>query len=196
MQITEDITVILERNLTRAADIIGHFKQLAVDQVSENRRRFKLVDVISDTLSAVSPQIRKTPYHIALDLDSSIEMDSYPGAISQVLTNFVTNALMHAFDGRPSGTMTIHSVKDGEDALKLSFRDDGNGIAADRISRIFDPFFTTKFGRGGTGLGLYVAYNQVQEILGGRLTVSSEPGHGTCFDLFLPCAAPARKTAC
>lgn len=186
----EDATAVLERNLVRAAEIVGHFKQVAVDQVSENRRRFKLADVVADTLSALSPQLRKTPYSVTLELDASIDMDSYPGAIGQILSNFVVNALTHAFDGCRTGSMHIRSMASGDDKLVLSFIDNGTGIAADQIAHIFEPFYTTKFGQGGSGLGLYMVYNQVHKLLGGRLEVDSELGRGTCFHLVLPRVAP------
>lgn len=190
VQVTSDVTFVLERNLLRAADIIGNFKQLTVDQVSENRRKFKLADVIANTMAAVSPQLRHTNYKVDLQIDSTLEMDSFPGAVSQVLTNFVTNAVMHAFEGRVHGTMTIRTAPYGDDALELYFSDDGAGIPTDRMERIFDPFFTTKFGQGGSGLGLYIVYNQVQKVLGGHLEVDSKPGSGTSFRLLLPRVAP------
>jgi signal transduction histidine kinase len=190
---TEGIHEILERNLVRAGEIVGHFKQLSLDQVSENRRRFRLSDVISDTLTAMRPRLRATPFRLLLDLDQGIEMESYPGAISQILTNLITNAMLHAFDGRDKGSMTVRSVPCDKNMVMLSFSDDGNGIAADKLDRIFDPFFTTKFGQGGSGLGLYIVHNQIRELLGGRVDVSSELGRGTCFYLMLPLAAPPRK---
>ena len=186
----EDITAVLERNLVRAAEIVGHFKQLAVDQVSESRRRFRLDEVVSDTLSAMRPQLCKSSCAVLLELDRSIEMDSYPGAISQVLTNFISNALIHAFEGRREGRMLIRSRARDESTLRLSFIDDGVGIAPDKLEHIFEPFFTTKFGQGGSGLGLYIVYNQVHKLLGGCLEFSSDLGKGTSFHLLLPRVAP------
>ncbi|HEX7646534.1 MAG TPA: ATP-binding protein [Noviherbaspirillum sp.] len=185
----EDIYEVLERNLVRAGDIVSHFKQLSVDQASDVRRRFVLSDVVRDTMTAISPRIRKTPYRVVLELESGIEMDSYPGTISQILANFITNALAHAFDGRTGGSMTIRSATMEEDMVELSFIDDGNGIPEEVLQHVFEPFFTTRFGQGGSGLGLYVVYNQVHKLLGGRIDVASEPGCGTTFRLLLPIIA-------
>ena len=68
--------------------------------------------------------------------------------------------------------------------------DDGQGIAKALIGRVFEPFMTTRMGRGGTGLGLHISYNAVVKLLGGTLSVQSEPGAGTCFELHLPTRAP------
>lgn len=190
LQNSEDITDLLERNLKRAAERIGHFKQVAVDRVSEDRQCFKLTDVISGTMSILAPKLQGSAYRLTLELDHRIEMDSYPGAISQVLGHFVGNALMHAFAGRDAGTMCLRTAVHGDNTLELSFSDDGNGIAADQLPHIFEPFFTTKFGQGGSGLGLYIVYTQVRDLLGGRVEVSSLEGHGTRFTVTVPLIAP------
>lgn len=190
LQNSEDISDLLERNLTRAADRIGHFKQVAVEGASEDRQRFNLADVISGTLSFLTPKIQGTAYRLSMELERRIEMDSYPGAISQVLTNFITNALMHAFAGRDAGTMSLRTALGDNATLELSFSDDGKGIAADQLPHIFEPFFTTKFGQGGSGLGLYIVYTQVRDLLGGQVEASSVEGQGTRFSVTVPLIAP------
>lgn len=105
----EHITLVMEKNLQRAANIIGHFKQLTVDQVSEHRRQFPLSEVVEDTLSALSPRLNKTGHKLELQLDHNLMLDSYPGAISQVLTNIIMNALVHGFDGREHGLMRLET---------------------------------------------------------------------------------------
>jgi signal transduction histidine kinase len=60
------------------------------------------------------------------------------------------------------------------------------------LSRIFDPFFTTRLGQGGSGLGLAISHRIVTSLLGGKLTVQSTPGQGTCFTVSFPAKAPAR----
>lgn len=187
---TADITVVMERNLGRAAEIIGHFKQMVVDQVGEHRRDFKLSDVVADTLSAMSPQLRKRPYRVTTEIDENLLMDSYPGAMSQILTNLVANALIHAFEGRDEGTVTLRAAALDGDKVGLSFCDDGCGIAPKDLEHVFEPFYTTKFGQGGSGLGLYIVYNQVHKLLGGHLELRSTVGVGTCFHMVLPRVAP------
>jgi signal transduction histidine kinase len=70
-----------------------------------------------------------------------------------------------------------------QDELRISFRDTGEGIPADRLSLIFEPFFTSK--DGGTGLGLSITQNIISEH-GGRIEVESRPGEGSAFTLFVP----------
>lgn len=188
---SEEMGDMVERNLRMAAEIIGHFKQMAVDQTSENRRQFVLSDVVSDTLFALSPRLRRCGHLVELALDNGICMDSYPGAISQVLSNLVINALVHAFDDRPQGHMQLHShlTADGQ-GVEIVFRDDGVGISPANQKRVFDPFFTTRLGQGGTGLGMHLVYNLVTSVLGGKIRLHSTPGMGTEIGLSLPLVAP------
>jgi signal transduction histidine kinase len=68
---------------------------------------------------------------------------------------------------------------------RIDVIDTGPGIPEDIKERIFDPFFTTKKNGVGTGLGLSVSYSIIAKN-GGRMTVTSEPGDGTCFSIYLP----------
>ncbi len=192
LRAAEEMTALLERNIFVAADIVNRLKQLANDQATESPRHFKLHETVADTLKVMDSQLRELPYKIRLELDASIEMNSYPGAISLILTNLITNAIRHAFDGRKEGVVTIRTAMHDTNTVNLSIADDGNGIPASQIERVFHPFFSTKFGQGGSGLGLYVAYNKAKKILGGKLTVTSELHHGARFMLEMPRVAPQR----
>ncbi len=188
---TQDMTELLERNLLRAADRICQFKGVAVDSGTEARHRFRLLDVVTGTLAFLAPKMENCPHRLNLELDHSIELDSYPGAIGQVLTHFISNALMHAFTGRGSGSMLLRTALVGGDTMEITFSDDGNGVPADRLAHLFEPFFTTRLGQGSSGLGLYIAYTQVRDLLGGRIEVSSVVGQGTCFSVTVPLVAPS-----
>jgi signal transduction histidine kinase len=124
------------------------------------------------------------------ELQEGIVMDSYPGPLGQMLTNFVTNALAHAFDGRSAGTMRLTCVRHDIMHVEIRFSDDGKGIAEENLNRVFDPFFTTKLGQGGSGLGLNIVYNIVTSVLGGTIALESELGRGTTFIVILPLKAP------
>jgi len=183
-------TEILMRNLQRAADMVTNFKQVAVDQTSTQRRTFLLSEVVAGNILTLLPSIRRTPFEVVQRVPDEMMMDSYPGPLGQVIANLVNNAIMHAFDGRSEGTVELVAEYEKSDWIALHVRDNGNGISNANQERIFDPFFTTKMGVGGSGLGLHIVHSIVSDILGGRITVSSEEGRGTCFTLSLPLEAP------
>lgn len=185
---------VLNANLARAAELIRSFKQVATDQTSHERRRFMLADYLNSILFSLRPQLKKTLHEISVNCDPGLEMDSYPGAIAQVLTNLVMNALVHAFDGLArAGHMTLDARADGE-WVELRFIDDGNGIPPENLPHIFEPFFTTRRGRGGSGLGLHIVFNLVTWQLGGRIACASTPGAGAVFTIRLPRCLPLERT--
>ncbi|RZI43029.1 PAS domain S-box protein [Herbaspirillum sp. HC18] len=184
---------ILVRNLQRAADLVTGFKQVAVDQTSSQRRRFSVAEVVSEIMLTLWPTLKKTSFVVRQNIPDSLVMDSYPGPLGQVITNLVNNALLHGFDGRHSGTVSISAEQADEGWMELSVKDDGVGIPPANLNRIFDPFFTTKLGAGGSGLGLNITHNIVTGILGGRIRVQSELGAGTTIVLSLPLVAPQRQ---
>lgn len=184
-------TALLLRSLHTAHELISGFKQVAVDQTSALRRRFDLAHTVEEVLVTLMPMIRKTPYTLALELESGIQLDSYPGPLGQIITNLIANALAHAFEGRSTGTMKLIAKKLGSTRAEIIFIDDGVGIPDAHRNRVFDPFFTTKFGQGGSGLGLHIVYNLVTAILGGSIDLRSQPGQGTAMVLRLPLSAPS-----
>ena len=181
---------ISERNLQRAADLVTSFKQVAVDQASSQRRRFVMDEVVNEIVLTLKPSFNRTPYRLEVAVEAGLGLDSYPGALGQILSNLINNARLHGFDGRDHGRIRITGRGAGNGHVELIVEDDGVGIPTTLLERVFDPFVTTRMGRGGTGLGLHVAHNAATRILGGSLEVRSEPGHGTRFVLRLPTLAP------
>lgn len=184
----------LMRNLERAYDLIRNFKQVAVDQTSEHRRRFRLDKTIDEIIASLSPTLKREPVTVYCRIAHQIELDGYPGPFGQVLINLINNALVHAFTGRPHGHITIRGELHDAETVCLIVEDDGNGIPESHLERIFEPFFTTRLGQGGSGLGLSIIYNIVTGLLGGRIDCSSTVGAGTCFTLLLPLRAPVPAT--
>lgn len=181
---------LIERNLHRAAELIRNFKQVAVDQTSDRRRHFDLATTLDEIRMTLAPRFQQLPQELVLDAESGIPMDSYPGALGQIMTNLVENALLHAFAGRDEGCLRVTARRSGEAAVELVFEDDGRGIPEDMQGRVFDPFFTTRLGQGGSGLGLSIVLNLARDLLGGDIVMSSTAGHGTRFVLTIPRIAP------
>lgn len=183
-------TDLITRNIFRANEMIGHFKQVAVDQASEQRRSFDLKKIIEETLQVLKPSFKNSTHNIELIFSENILLDSYPGPIGQVITNLVLNALMHAFEGCSNGVIRIEGEIENSNWACLKVTDNGSGISPEHLNKIFDPFFTTRLGRGGSGLGLHIVYSIVTRLLGGTIDVQSVAGKGTEFALRIPLSAP------
>jgi signal transduction histidine kinase len=183
---------ILQRNVQKAADLVRDFKQVAIDQTADLRRDFDLGKVVEDVLVMVEPSFKHTPFVIETDLCHGLVMNSYPGALGQVLTNLLMNALLHGFEGIERGRVAVRCAPLNEAEAELSVTDDGRGMDESVRRRIFDPFFTTKLGTGGSGLGMHIVHSIVTNVLGGQIEVRSAPGQGTQMLMRLPLNAPQR----
>ena len=184
-------TDLIERNLHRSVELMRNFKQVAADQASEQRRRFELASVVSEVLDTLSPTLKRYAHAVQVDVPRDVWLDSFPGALGQVIINLVNNAYLHAFDSKPQGTVRIAGhCADGRARIAVS--DDGSGMTEEHMAQLFQPFFSTKIGRGGTGLGMTIVENLVNKTLGGTLQVESKVGIGTTFAFTIPLVGPSR----
>ncbi|MBC7621364.1 MAG: tetratricopeptide repeat protein [Candidatus Saccharibacteria bacterium] len=187
-------TDIITRGLETAAQLVQSFKQVAVDQATEQRRAYGLLRTTQDTLAALHHSISKAGHRLEIDIPESISLDGYPGPYGQMITNFINNGLLHAFEGRRGGTMRLSARMLKPHQVEIEFSDDGVGIAQENLKRIFEPFFTTKMGQGGSGLGMSISYNIVTSLFGGEIYVDSVPGQGTRFTMRIPVEAPQHRS--
>ncbi|MBS0555917.1 MAG: PAS domain-containing protein [Proteobacteria bacterium] len=176
---------IILRNLQRADRLIKSFKLIAVDQATEEHRRIELGAYLNEILTSLGPSLKKTPLVVDIVCPQPIALETYPGALYQILSNLVMNSLHHAYAPGQAGVITIGAHRNG-DVVELTYRDDGAGMGEDVRARVFEPFFTTRRSQGGSGLGLHVVYNLVTQLLKGSIRVESAPGAGAMFEIFLP----------
>ena len=108
-----------------------------------------------------------------------------PGAVEQILINLLINAI-HATDKEDSWIkVRVLLAPSRTDSVQIEVSDNGCGMDKNILDRIFEPFYTTKPPGTGTGLGLYVSRNLIQE-LGGDISVESQPGVGSIFTIHIP----------
>lgn len=184
-----EMSNLIFRSSQRAADMVSSFKQVAVDQTSEQRRSFELSDIVRDNLSALMPRFKMVRFVLDNAVPAGIVCNSYPGPLGQILTNLIQNAVVHGLAERSDGTITISAECDAQ-LVKVIIQDDGLGMAPSVMTHIFDPFFTTKMGMGGSGLGLSISRRIATSVLGGDLKADSTPGQGSAFTLIFPKVAP------
>jgi len=201
--LTEDSAV--RDNLEQILSCIGRAAKLVKqiltfsrkDQQEEEKEPVQISSIIKEVLGMLRSSLPATiKISRKIHADSSMVLaDSTQ--IHQVLVNLCTNA-SHAMQGA-DGLLEV-SLEDvnlesetriGDEHLgpgnyvKISISDSGCGMEKEVIERIFEPFFTTKKVNEGTGLGLSVVHGIIKSH-NGEITVSSTPGEGTTFDIFLP----------
>jgi len=185
LNVASESSSIILANLRRAADLVRSFKQLAVDQTSDERRHINMKNYIEELLISLQPYFRHTSHSFTFKCADDIDIESYPGAIAQVVNNLIENSIIHGFETVAEGEINIEITRD-LDSILLHYSDNGVGISQKNQVQIFDPFFTTKRNQGGSGLGMNVVYNLVNSKLGGKIRFTSEEQQGVHFYINLP----------
>jgi two-component system NtrC family sensor kinase len=185
LDIVDQSLRIMTTNTQRAATLVRSFKQVAVDQSSDGMRVFRLKSYLEEVLLSLQPRLKGRPVTVTVACDANLELDSFPGAVSQIVTNLVINSLLHGFEPEQAGQIRISAVLDGA-AVALEYTDDGAGMDQATLAQLFDPFFTTRRGQGGSGLGTHILYNLVTGPLGGTVRADSAPGQGLHYKMRFP----------
>lgn len=176
---------ILGKNNTQASELVTGYKTVSVDQLNRERRWIDLKGYVDEVIYALRPKLKKTNYEINNLVDEGLTTWTYPGALSQILTNLVVNSLIHGFENRDEGIINIAITKEGGNIVMV-YTDDGIGISEDHLKKLYDAFFTTKHDQGGSGLGMHIIYNLVKSLLHGTVECESALGQGVKFTIVFP----------
>ena len=174
------------RNLSRAAELMQQFKQVAVDQSSAALREVVVHEYIQKVVDSLRPLLRGRAIETQVRYGEALTALLAPGALAQIVTNLLQNAVLHAFPEGRGGRVTFEVKAVGADRAEVTCEDDGVGMSPDVLGRAFEPFYTTRRGDGGSGLGLFVMRNLAIDTLGGDIRASSTVGEGSRFVLSFP----------
>ena len=185
LQATNNSGKLIQKNLERTASLVQSFKQVSVDQSTEQKREFYLKTYLEDVIRSLYPKFKQRDIDINIDCDEKLQLNSYPGTFAQIFTNLVLNSIAHGFKKEKMKGVIDIFVKQEAKQLQIEYKDNGKGISQDILPKIFDPFFTTDQSKG-TGLGLNIIYNLVTQKLQGSIKCESEEGKGTLFKIRVP----------
>ncbi len=181
----EQRATILERGesfLSQGKSLVENI--LTYGRTQENKAEaYDIIAVIKETVELFKSSI-SSQHEIKINLtDTVIDVKGDRGLFAQAILNLLINA-DHAIE-KGNGEILIEAALEDDDKVKVTVKDNGQGINSTHLPRIFDPFFTTKPLGVGTGLGLYFVYNVVSEHHG-KINVSSKVDNGTSFEILIP----------
>lgn len=170
----------IEASVLRAGNIVENL--LGFSKASDDSwQEIELEQAILDIVSLESKILSEKNITVKLNCEKHIKVYTRLESMNHIMLNLISNSVDAIGSG---GTITIDCVIT-EDSLNIDFADTGTGITQENLEYIFNPFFTTKSTSEGTGLGLYIVYNEVHKI-GGDIQVESQAGHGAVFRLKFP----------
>mgnify|MGYP001616532220 FL=1 len=193
-----EFTEIINEEITRLNTFVTNF----LARARKAEPRFVSLDVneeVRRTLDFVGKQARPDGVSVTADLGLLPSVTADPGQLRQVFTNIARNAV----EAMPvGGSLTVRTsiasaaeawpglpvrragdAQTGREAVRIEFQDTGPGIAEEIRGHLFEPFNSSK--EKGTGLGLFIS-REIVEGHGGRLAVTSAPGHGTTVTVYFP----------
>ncbi|MBX3165941.1 MAG: sensor histidine kinase [Candidatus Eremiobacteraeota bacterium] len=187
-QWVEDLGVIRRsgKDLLALINSILDLSKLEADKMSVDAENFVLFDLLQEVGQVVVPLVREKNNTYVCDYQSADEIRQDRTKLKQVLFNLISNAAKFTKDG----SIEVRAEVAGQTVL-IQVSDTGIGMSEEQCSKIFDEFAqadestTRKY--GGTGLGLTIVKRFV-ELMGGSVTVTSQPGAGTTFAITLPAA--------
>ncbi|HZR81781.1 MAG TPA: ATP-binding protein [Candidatus Binatia bacterium] len=179
----------------KAAGFISKVRMHGRDARPSDQVEFMLATTLAETGALVAHRLRLSGCSLDVAIDDAIAVRGSPGMLSQVLINLVTNAIDAYEDARiDDGAIEIRARRE-RGTIAITVRDRAGGIPPDVLPHVFDELFTTKEPGRGTGLGLWIARNLIEQNFGGTLTVEVEHGVGSCFRIALPEAGDDAATA-
>jgi signal transduction histidine kinase len=179
----DDLRVII-KGIDQCSTIVQKLRNFAAPSLGR-KTEADLNELLRETSTLVKRQLESHKIQMNVDFQPIPKMRINANEIQQVFMNIFLNAKdAIVATGRSTGTITVRTRREGNDAL-VEIEDDGIGMDEEARVRIFEPFYTTKEVGKGTGLGMSISFG-ILKSHGGSIEIESTPGSGTCIKIFLP----------
>jgi signal transduction histidine kinase len=173
--------------VSRVVDLTRHMSQTITDcselyRPDKEKMRFCLKERVWKSLKLVEGNFREHCISVKVTAEEEILAQGFPNQFAQVILNVLNNARDALVERKIPDPVIWIEVSRNENYSLVTIKDNAGGIPPEIIGRIFDPYFTTK--KEGTGIGLYMSRNIIEQNMSGRLTVrNDEEGAVFCLEL-------------
>lgn len=188
---TQDSFNIVSDNLSRISELINKFKLISINEDYGSQASFNLAQLLSE----ITGSMRNKIYDISLDInvDSSLNLYSYPQVFHNIFSELINNSLTHGFSEQKVRIISISQRIEG-DNLIIDYQDNGNGVNDELVDTLFEPFITSNRSDGNAGLGMHYLYNLIAKKLNGEITIVKEKTYGFHVAISLPISIIDNKT--
>lgn len=183
---SNDASRLIEENLQRAIQTIGGFKNMAINQMQDEKILIDFYEFIYGLKETLKYELKKKNVKVDVICGDNILLLGYPGALTQIFTNLILNSLIHGFvNEQPQNKIEVKAAII-ERQLMIEYRDNGCGIPEEIIEKVFKLFFTTRREQGGSGIGLHIVRNLLLEKFDGTITCMNQDEGGVMFTIIIP----------
>jgi PAS domain S-box-containing protein len=174
-----------EQNLSRARDLIKQFKYVSVSQMGYEKKVSNIEKSVDAGISYYNDEIHSRNITVNLVCEASLTLETYGDAVMEIIKQLVANSCDHGFDGVDNKEINIDISQSGN-VLNIVYSDSGIGLTEKGKENIFYPFYTTRRGQHGRlGLGMYMVYNLVTQLLLGNVSLE-ESNIGVTIKISMP----------
>ncbi len=168
------------------SDILTAVKGQAVALSEQNDMDFTIEELFKRVNILMKHELKQAVIYlnVQMKIDENIVITGDVNTLVQVINNMISNAIQ-AYNGKPEQHIDLIAWKNENNNIVISVKDYGPGLPEKVKSKLFKEMITTK-GKNGTGLGLYMSYSTIRAHFNGNITVESETGKGTTFNIILP----------
>lgn len=180
----------LEKSVNKVENIVDKMSETITDfsdflKPTKEKIYFDVRGCIDSAVSLMEESINLHKIKIHIESETGKQAYGYYNDMTHVIFNLLNNARDAILEADPEDRSICINITGGDDMLRVSVANCGNSIAPENREHIFDPYFTTKENVGGTGLGLYISRQIVEERLGGQISTENIAG-GVKFDVLIP----------
>lgn len=180
-----EVIELTEKNLARVRDLIHQFKHISVTQLGYQMSEIHMRSAIESGLMSLQSRLEELDVAVLIDCPFDLQLNSYGDAISEVFHQLVENSLDHAFLETDKKIINI-CVRLIPGSIEVQYSDNGTGLSEQGTKDLFNPFYTTMRGfQGKIGLGMYLTFNLVTQLLHGDVIVQ-QPKQGFSLVFTLP----------
>ena len=172
----------MENSVNRINNLIEHLLSFSKPTMDRYVKEDILI-LVKNTVTLMAPKLKAKNVHLDFKHKGNKFVEINVESINIILINLIENAI-DSFEKEDSDNIITLEISAEESSLELTVSDNGCGIPNSNLESIFEPFYTTKDIDSGSGLGLYLVYNEVRKF-NGDISVDSTVGVGTKFNIFL-----------
>ena len=168
------------------SDILTAVKGQAVNLSEQTQLDFTIGELFKRVNILMKHELKQAVVYLnmSMKIDEDIIINGDVNSMVQVINNMISNSIQ-AYNGKPEQSIDMIAWKNDNNKIVITVKDYGPGLPDKVKNKLFKEMITTK-GKNGTGLGLYMSYSTIRAHFNGDITVESEEGKGTTFNIILP----------